>query len=284
MKYSLPVIPLKTFTIEDGSYLEWTGEMMNPRLHITAKETVKANVSIDGVSHMVTFLTGVRLSKTLNDMGLEFIIEAPENQTIADELSMKSAEERGKLAVTMLTTGMYLSDGNTSKFSMNSALNSFLQSEINNIAGNALKTIDLSFGMESSTEQDGTMHNDYTFKFAKRFWNNRLSIAVGGKVSSGPDVSGQNKSFFNNVDLQYRLSDTSNQYLQMFYKRSVYDYLEGYLSQYGAGYMWKKKSQTLKGIFKKEPKMEFRRMNPKSLQGGELRKSATPRDTLNISK
>jgi hypothetical protein len=46
----------------------------------------------------------------------------------------------------------------------------------------------------------------------------------------------------------------------MFYKRSVYDYLEGYLSQYGAGYMWKKKSQTFKGIFKKEPKMEFRRM------------------------
>ena len=166
---------------------------------------------------------------------------------------MKSAEERGKLAVTMLTTGMYLSDGNTSAFSMNSAMNSFLQSQINTIAGNALKTIDISFGMESSTEQDGTMHNDYTFKFAKRFWNNRLSIAVGGKVSSGPDVSGQNKSFFNNVELQYRLSDTSNKYLKMFYKRAVYDYLEGYLSQYGAGYLWKKKAQTLKGIFGKDP-------------------------------
>ena len=252
MKYSLPVIPLKTFTIEDGSYIEWTGEMMNPRLHITAKETVKSNVNVDGVNQMVTFNTGIVLSKTLSDMGLEFIIEAPENQTISDELNMKSAEERGKLAVTMLTTGMYLSDGNTSNFSMNSAMNSFLQSQINNIAGSALKTIDLSFGMESSTEQDGTMHNDYTFKFAKRFWNNRLSISVGGKVSSGPDVSGQNKSFFNNVELQYRLSDTSNQYLQAYYKRSVYDYLEGYLSEYGAGYMWKKKSQTFKGIFKPE--------------------------------
>ena len=252
MKYSLPVIPLKTFVIDNGSYLEWTGEMMNPRLHITAKETVKSNVNIDGVNQMVTFKTGIVLSKTLNDMGLEFTIEAPENQTISDELSMKSAEERGKLAVTMLTTGMYLSDGNTSNFSMNSALNSFLQSEINNIAGNALKTIDLSFGMESSTEQDGTMHNDYTFKFAKRFWNNRLSISVGGKVSSGPDVSGQNKSFFNDVELQYRLSDTSNKYLQMYYKRAVYDYLEGYLGEYGAGYLWKKKAQTLKGIFGKE--------------------------------
>ena len=253
MKYSLPVIPLKTFVIDDGSYLEWTGEIMNPRLHITAKETMKSNVNIDGVNQMVTFRTGVILSKTLNDMGLEFTIEAPENQVISDELNMKSAEERGKLAVTMLTTGMYLSDGNTSNFSMNSALNSFLQSQINSIAGNALRTIDLSFGMESSTEQDGTMHNDYTFKFAKRFWNNRLSISVGGKVSSGPDVSGQNKSFFNNVELQYRLSETSNKYLQMFYKRSVYDYLEGYLSEYGAGYLWKKKAQTLKGIFGKDP-------------------------------
>ena len=272
MKYSLPVIPLKTFTIEDGSYLEWSGDMMNPRLHITAMETTKASVSMDGVNQMVTFRTGVKLSKTLNDMGLEFLIESPENQTIADELSMKSAEERGKLAVTLLTTGMYLSDGNTSKFSMNSALNSFLQSQINTIAGNALKTIDLSFGMESSTEQDGTMHNDYTFKFAKRFWNNRLSIAVGGKVSSGPDVSGQNKSFFNNVELQYRLSEQSNKYLQMYYKRNVYDYLEGYLSEYGAGYLWKKKAQTLKGIFGKDPiYMPFRR---DTTRGGAIRKDS----------
>ena len=54
-----------------------------------------------------------------------------------------SVEERGKIAVTMLTTGMYLADGNTSGFSMNSALSSFLQNEINQIAGSALKTLDL---------------------------------------------------------------------------------------------------------------------------------------------
>ena len=35
MKYSLPVIPLKTFTIQDGSYVEFTGDMMNPTLNIT---------------------------------------------------------------------------------------------------------------------------------------------------------------------------------------------------------------------------------------------------------
>ena len=38
MKYSLPVIPLKTFTIQDGSYVEFTGDPMNPTLNITATE------------------------------------------------------------------------------------------------------------------------------------------------------------------------------------------------------------------------------------------------------
>lgn len=259
MKYSLPIIPLKTFKITEGSNLEFTGDVTNPRLDIIALETVKSSVNINGSNQMITFNTGVKLSKTLSDMGLEFLIESPENQEVADELSMKSSEERGKLAVTLLTTGMYLTDGNTSAFSMNSALNTFLQSEINNIAGKALQTLDFSFGMDNSTEEDGTIHTNYNFKFAKRFWNNRLSISVGGKISSGPDVAGQNKSFFDNVEAQYRLSDNSNQYLQLFYNRSVYDYLEGYVGQYGAGYMWKKKMQSLKYIFKEEPRMTFSR-------------------------
>ncbi len=249
MKYSLPIIPLKTFTIAPDSYVEFMGDIMNPRLSITATEEMRASVMLDGVSQICTFQTGVVLSKTLNDMGLEFIISAPENQTIGDELKMMSAEERGKVAVTMLTTGMYLADGDTGNFSMNSALSNFLQAEISNIAGSALKTVDLSFGMDNATEMDGTMHTDYTFKFAKRFWNNRLNISIGGKISTGPDVSGQNKSFFDNVDVQYRLSDTANSYVTMFYKRSVYDYLEGYVGRFGAGYMWKKKAQTLRELF-----------------------------------
>ena len=249
MKYSLPIIPLKTFTIAPDSYVEFTGDIMNPHLSITATEEMRSSVLIDGVSQICTFRTGVVLSKTLNDMGLEFIISAPENQTIGDELKTMSAEERGKVAVTMLTTGMYLADGDTGNFSMNSALSNFLQAEISNIAGSALRTVDLSFGMDNATEMDGTMHTDYTFKFAKRFWNNRLNISIGGKISTGPDVSGQNKSFFDNVDVQYRLSDTSNSYVTMFYKRSVYDYLEGYVGRFGAGYMWKKKAQTLKELF-----------------------------------
>ena len=251
MKYSLPVIPLKTFVIQDGSYVEFTGDPMNPRLNITALEDTKATVSdANGNNRSVDFKCGVIITKTLEDMGLEFVIYAPQDMSLSNELNTMSTEERGKIAITMLTTGMYLADGNTNSFSMNSALNSFLQSQINGIAGNALRTLDLSFGLDNTTDATGNVRTDYSFKFAKRFWNNRLKIIVGGKLSTGSDVANQNETFFNNVQFEYRLNEASTQYLNVFYNRDSYDWLEGNIGEYGGGFIWRRKLQNFKDIFR----------------------------------
>ena len=251
MKYSLPIIPLKTFNIQDGSYIEFSGDPMNPKLNITATETNKATVSSEGgTGRTVSFECGVKITKTLKDMGLEFLINSPEDMAISNQLNTMSVEERGKIAVTMLTTGMYLTDGNTNGFSMNSALSAFLQSQINGLAGNALKTLDLSIGMDNAIDATGNQHTDYSFKFAKRFWNNRLRIIVGGKFSTGPDVANQNQSFFSNVSFEYRLNEASTQYLKLFYDRDSYDWLEGDVGQYGAGFIWRRKVQHFSDLFR----------------------------------
>jgi len=251
MKYSLPIIPLKTFTIQDGSSVEFTGDPFNPKLDITATEQVKSTVTADdGTSRTVTFTTGVIISKTLSDMGLEFTIDAPEDLTLHNELQTMSVENRGKIAVTMLTTGMYLADGNTNSFSMNSALSAFLNSQINNISAGALRSLDMSFDMTGSVGSSGQERTDYSFKFAKRFWNNRLRIVVGGKLSSGDDVENQNETFFDNVTFEYRLSEKANKYLNLFYKRDSYDWLEGYVTEFGAGFLWKRKMQRLSDLFR----------------------------------
>lgn len=257
MKYSLPIIPLKTFYITPDSYIEFTGDVLDPKLSITATEETRTSANVDGTNVMVTFDCGVVLSKTLKDMGLEFIISAKDNSTIDDKLNVLSKEERAKMAVGMLTTGMFLDGANDNVLS-NASLTTFLQQGILNIAGSALKTIDLTVGAENNTTPEGSMQMDYTFKFARRFWNNRISVAVGGKISTGAQTAGKTPSFFDNVELQYRLSDTSNQYLRLFYKHDVYDYLEGYLDHFGAGYMWKRKLQNLSDIFgrKQQPQNE----------------------------
>ena len=250
MKYSLPIIPLKTFVIQDGSYLEFTGDPMNPTLNITATETTKATVTnTSGVGHSVMFVCGVIVTKTLNDMGLEFTLDAPEDMALHSELMSMSKEQRGKLAVSLLTTGMYLADGNTSAFSLNSALNTFLNSEINNITGNALRTIDISFGVDNSTDASGSQHTDYSFKFAKRLWNNRLKISVGGKVSTGAELDNRDDSFFDNVALEYRLDDTANKYVKLFFQNNTYDWIDGYTQLYGAGFIWRRSLQHFKDIF-----------------------------------
>lgn len=251
MKYSLPVIPLKTFAIEPGSYLEWRGDPMNPTLSLAANEDAKAAVGGGtGAGRLVLFRCGVKVSQTLTKMGLEFTIDAPEDITIHNQLQAMTREERGKLAVTMLTTGMYLADGNTSQFTMNSALSAFLNSQINQISNSALRSLDISFGMDNTTDATGAIHTDYSFKFAKRFWNNRLRISIGGKLSSGADVGEQQQTFFDNVTFEYRLSDTSSQYLNLFYIRDSYDWLEGNISKFGGGFTWKRKVRTFRDLFR----------------------------------
>ena len=165
-----------------------------------------------------------------------------------------SKEERGKIAITMLTTGMYLDDGNPSGFAVNSALSAFLNSQINHISNKALQTLDVSFGVDNSINDKGAFHTDYSFKFAKRFWNNRLRVVVGGKLSSGTDAAMQNETFFDNVTLEYRLSPTSNKYLNLFYERDNYDWLDGVVSKFGGGFMWKRKLRHFKDIFSSDKK------------------------------
>ena len=282
MKYSLPVIPLKTFTIQNGSYIEFTGELMNPTLNITATERTKATVTgTNGVGRSVDFDCGVSITKTLKNMGLQFTLDAPEDMQLHSELQSMGMEQRAKLAVTMLTTGMYLVDGNTQPFSMNSALSSFLNSEISNITGNALRTLDLSFGVDQSLDNKGNTHTDYSFKFAKRFMNNRLKIAVGGLVSTGAELQQRNKSFFDNVSLEYRLDDTANKYLTLFFQNNSYDWLDGYTQKYGGGFIWRRRLQRFMDIFRFKDTTP-RMMRPQGTQNPQVSQSApsNPTDSL----
>ena len=111
--------------------------------------------------------------------------------------------------------------------------------------------------MDNTTDAGGNQHTDYSFKFAKRLWNNKLRIIVGGKLSTGPDVANQNESFFSNVSFEYRLNEASTQYLRLFYNRDSYAWLEGDMGLYGGGFIWRRKLQHFQDLFRfKEAKDE----------------------------
>ena len=256
MKYSLPVIPLRTFTIQKGSYVEFMGDPMNPKLNITATEATQAVVSNYGEDRRtVKFNVGVQVTKTLQDMGLQFILEAPEDMTVQNEIDAMGEAQEGKLAVAMLTSGIYMAESNTSSISMNDALNSFLQGQISNIAGNALKTVDVSMGMANVADMSGASYTDYSFSFAKRFWNNRVSVAVGGRYSTAGNAGHSSNAALDNVSLEYRLDSSASKLLRLNYQRNKQDYIEGYVSEYSGGIMLKKKMSALRELFQFKKQM-----------------------------
>ena len=247
MKYEIPVIPLKTFHIQNGSYLEWTGDLMNPKMNIVATERVRARVGVDGQSdRMVSFDVGVKLSQTLGNLGLSFILSAPEDGTIRNELSTMSEEQRNKLAVTMLVTGAYMAESNTSSsgFNVNNALNSFLQNQISDIVG---KSLDVNIGVET-LEDDRGRHTDYNFQLARRFWNNRVRVVIGGTASTGNTAS-QRESFIDKVSIEYRLDNSGTRYIKLFHDRNYESVLEGEVVETGAGLVLRKKLDRLGELF-----------------------------------
>ncbi len=253
LKYSLPIIPLKTFKISDGSKVTWTGDIADPEVNITALERVTSSVTFEDNSMLpVAFDVGVKLSNSLSNMGLSFTMSAPENAIVQEQLNQLDAETMNKYAVTMLITGAYM--GSSKGMTVSNALSSFLDAKINNLAGSAMKSVSVNVGInDAQNAETGSTYKNYSFSFSKRFWNDRLTIVIGGEVNSG-DHPGSSDGFINNVSLEWKISENSNRYIRIFYDKNYKSILEGEITETGVGYIYKRKLNNLNEllIFRKK--------------------------------
>ncbi|MDR2121104.1 MAG: translocation/assembly module TamB [Tannerella sp.] len=253
IKYNMPVISNKTLNIKENSYIEWTGNPFDPYLNLKATERIRASVSTDGqTSHIVNFEAGIALKQRIYDLNLQFTLDAPDDVAVQNQLAAMGAEERSKQAVSILLTGMYLASDGTgrTKLDMNTALNTFLQSEINQITSSLLKDVDFNFGMESFDNMTGTgRRTNYSFRFSKRFYDDRFNIILGGQVSTGATSDEYNSMFINDASIEYRLDTEGNRYTKLFYNRKYDSLLEGEISRYGAGIVFRKKIRRLGDLF-----------------------------------
>ena len=224
---------------------------MNPRMDITAIKDVKADVTDEGSDNTrkVDFDVSISIKNTLENLGLAFNLSAPNDMNVQNQLSALGEEERAKQAITMLVTGRYGNIG-AGGLSMGGALNSLLQTEISNITKN-IKAVDISVGMESKDGSDDLSNMDYSFSLSKRFWNDRLNIIIGGKISSDSNDSGSNnESFIDNVSVEYRLDNSGTRYVKAFHSQDTESILEGEVMETGVGIVLRKKMKRMTELFK----------------------------------
>ena len=258
MKYALPVIAAKEFAIDNGSYVEWTGNPMDPMLNFKATDRIRASVSEgeNGGTRTVNFDVSIVIKNRLDNLSFAFDVSAPEDATIQNELTAMGAEERGKQALYIMVMKTYLGTGpigggggGVGKLNMGSALNSVLSSQINSLMGN-LKNASVSVGIEDHDLSDtGGKRTDYSFRYSQRLFNNRFQIVIGGKVSTGENATNNAESFIDNISLEYRLDRTGTRYVRLFYDKNYESVLEGEITETGVGLVLRKKLDKLSELF-----------------------------------
>lgn len=255
MKYALPVVAAKEFSIENGSYVEWTGDPMDPLLNFKATDRIRASVSEgeNGSTRMVNFDVSVVVKNHLDNLSFAFDVAAPEDATVQNELTAMGAEERGKQALYIMVLKTYLGTGpiggGGNMLNMGSALNSVLSSQINSLMGN-LKGASISVGIEDHGASDvGGKRTDYSFRYSQRFFNDRFQIVIGGKVSTGSNATNDAESFIDNVSLEYRLDRSGTRYVRLFHDKNYESVLEGEITETGVGLVLRKKLDKLSELF-----------------------------------
>jgi len=248
VKYALPVVPLKEFNIHPDSYVQWDGELMNPLINVIATERMRATVTRDGNQRRANFDVGISVQDRLDNMQLTFIIDAVDDTQSKTELAALGEDERTRWAVYMMVTGSYLgSESNGSNVNVDAVLSNFLMGEINNIAGDALKGVDINIGLDTY-ETEGNTQRDLTFSFAKRFYNDRIRVSVGGKVATNGE-SQHAESFLDNFAAEYLLDAAGTKTIKVFYDRNYESLLEGEIIETGVGFVLRRKVLHLRDLF-----------------------------------
>lgn len=268
--YKLPVISQKTFDIDDGSYVEWTGELAEPSFNITATEPTQVRIlQTGGDPKMVTFNVIVSIKNSLENMALTFDLEAPSNSDIQTELENMTAEERSSKAIYMLITNQYVNEATGTEsqsagFDINEQIGDFISKELNQWARNNLKGVELSVGIDTIEDGTGTSHTDYSYSVSKSLFNDRFKVTIGGSVTDDPTAESTTENIVDDISIEYRLTKRDNMFIKVYRYNTQESILEGEIVETGAGFVLRKKMNRIRELFRLIPDPAIRRERQKA--------------------
>ena len=259
VRYSPPMMSEKNFKFQEGSNLTWNGNLLNPSLNIKAVQEMKVNVGGGNQgSRTVPFNVILNVGNTLNSLAVTFDLSTDGDMTIANELSGMTAEQRASQAMNLLLYNTYTGTGSSvgnpaGGLSGNMAF-SFLESVVNKWAASNISGVDLSIGIDqqdhlTSTGMSKSMN--YSYKVSKSVFDDRFKIVVGGNYTS--DASAEDnltQNLLNDLSFEYKLNKKGTTNVKLFYHKEYESILEGEITEYGAGFMWKRKISSFGDMFK----------------------------------
>lgn len=254
-RYSMPpVLSEVLFNFRPDSYVAFQGDMMNPVLDIHAVDVVKANVQQSGQnSRLVNFDVSLAVTGTLQRMNAVFDLSTRDDISVANELESMSAEQRASQAMNLLLYHVYTGSGTRGDASMSNPLYSFLAGQLNTWAAQAIKGVDVSFGINQYDKTvDGSTRQttSYSYQVSKSLFNDRFKIVIGGNYSTDDNADENfSQNLVNDISFEYFLNNTRTMYIRLFRHTGYESILEGEVTATGVGFVYRKKLSRLKDMF-----------------------------------
>ncbi|MCF2486578.1 translocation/assembly module TamB domain-containing protein [Dyadobacter sp. CY347] len=274
--YDLTLQILKRqFQILKGSNLLWTGDVMNAELNITAGYTVEVDPGsiaskFQGASK-VPIQVQVVITGNLTTPNITFNIVPDEtiDKQVTNELTsqrfwedMKSnPSEMNKQAFALLITNKFITDQSSPGFNLGSSaeavarqsVSQLLSDQLNNLASDLVKGVDLDIGVNSTADQTTGARTDLNLGLSKAFLNDRLKISVGKNFEiESQSNSASSNEVFDNIALDYAITRDGRYLFRAFRKNQYQSILEGFIIETGVSFIVTADYDLLREFFQRQ--------------------------------
>ncbi len=268
----------REFTVKPGSSLQWTGDPANPIFDLTAIHTVETS-PLELVRNQVTdnvnqyrnelpFQVELILEGTLLKPEIGFNLDMPLEQRQAMQgvpyskiqIINTRASELNKQVFSLLVLQRFMAEnpfaspGSSVEATARSSVSKILTSQLNQLAnqiGGVEITVDLS-SYEDYSSGSAEGQTDLEVGLQKQFFNDRLSVQVGGNVNLEGQTQQQSLSdYAGDIIIEYKLTEDGRFRLTAFRKEVYEELTVGESVETGVGVIFVKDYDKLRNIFKK---------------------------------
>lgn len=282
--YNLTVGPLKkSFKLVKGSNIVWTGEPTAANVDLSALYEVNA-APIDLINDpsnlqaktKLPFQVYLMMKGELMKPVISFKLDLPENERgalggiVYTKVVRVNADEGelNKQVFALLALGRFISDnpfeslagggGGVSTLAR-SSVSKLLTEQLNNLASDLIKGVDINFGLNSSEDYStGSLEQktDLEVGLSKKLLNDRLTVTVGSTFGlEGPQAQGQSSTnIAGNVNVEYALSADGRYRLRAYRRNQTEGVIEGQIIETGLGFALVVDYNKFREVFQKRRK------------------------------
>lgn len=275
--YDLTLQILKRqFEIQKGSSLIWTGDPMKADLNITAAYNVMVDPgSIDNNykgERKIPVQVQIVITGNLSTPNITFNVAIPgdmvgENikKDITDQTfwadMQNNPSEMNKQAFALLITNKFITDQTSTGFLSGisaeaiarQSVSQLLSDQLNNLAGDLVKGVNLDLNLNSTTDQSAGARTDLNVGLSKAFLGDRLKISIGKNFElESKSQTPSSSEVFDNIALDYSLSKDGRYLFRGYRKNQYQSILEGFIVETGVSFIITADYDLFREIFQKQ--------------------------------